>query len=157
MAVKGLSGLRPVGVRQETLRLGQPRQVQALAAQPSTTPSPAEPRRDYSVSFFDALKFNGPAPELINGRLAMLGLVWGGWAEAHGAGTLAQQATEAPFVVAAMPLVWMYASLTPILKGAKMEPFGPFTPRAEMTNGRAAMLGIAVLLFLEDKAGVPFF
>jgi hypothetical protein len=34
---------------------------------------------------------------------------------------------------------------------------GIFTPRAEITNGRAAMLGFAVLVALEYKAGVPFF
>ena len=34
---------------------------------------------------------------------------------------------------------------------------GMFTPRAELTNGRAAMLAFAVLLALEQRAGVPFF
>lgn len=34
---------------------------------------------------------------------------------------------------------------------------GIFTPQAEILNGRAAMLGFAVLAALEYKAGVPFF
>ncbi len=34
---------------------------------------------------------------------------------------------------------------------------GIFTPRAEITNARAAMLGFAILLLLENKSGVPFF
>lgn len=34
---------------------------------------------------------------------------------------------------------------------------GIFTPRAEITNARAAMLGFAVLLLLEQKSAVPFF
>ncbi len=51
----------------------------------------------------------------------------------------------------------VYASLTPITKGVKQEAFGPFSPRAELTNGRAAMLGWAVISFLEVSAGVPFF
>ena len=34
---------------------------------------------------------------------------------------------------------------------------GVFTPRAEITNARAAMLGFAVLLLLENKSAVPFF
>jgi hypothetical protein len=34
---------------------------------------------------------------------------------------------------------------------------GIFTPQAEILNGRAAMLGFAILLALEYKAGVPFF
>jgi hypothetical protein len=50
-----------------------------------------------------------------------------------------------------------YASLVPILKGAKREAFGIFTPRAEVTNARAAMLGFGLLLILESKSGVPFF
>jgi hypothetical protein len=32
-----------------------------------------------------------------------------------------------------------------------------FTPRAELANGRAAMLGFAILLVLEANSGVPFF
>ena len=36
-------------------------------------------------------------------------------------------------------------------------PSGPFSPRAELTNGRAAMLGFAVLCALEYTAGVSFF
>lgn len=34
---------------------------------------------------------------------------------------------------------------------------GIFTPRAEITNARAAMLGFAALLFLENTSNVPFF
>ena len=34
---------------------------------------------------------------------------------------------------------------------------GPFSPRAETTNGRAAMLGFGVLLLLEANSQVPFF
>jgi len=34
---------------------------------------------------------------------------------------------------------------------------GPFSPQAEIINGRAAMLGIVLLIFIESKAGVPFF
>lgn len=34
---------------------------------------------------------------------------------------------------------------------------GAFSPKAEVTNGRAAMLGIAVVLLLEQNAGASFF
>lgn len=43
-------------------------------------------------------------------------------------------------------------NLTRLMHGA-----GIFTPRAEITNARAAMLGFATLLLLEDKSHVPFF
>lgn len=33
----------------------------------------------------------------------------------------------------------VYASMVPVMKGAKLEPFGVFSPRAELTNGRLAM------------------
>lgn len=42
-------------------------------------------------------------------------------------------------------------------RGAKSEAFGIFSPRAEITNGRAACLGFLSLLILENKAHVPFF
>jgi len=41
------------------------------------------------------------------------------------------------------------ASFVPLLKGAKEESFGPFTPKAERWNGRAAMIGFAALLGIE--------
>ena len=49
------------------------------------------------------------------------------------------------------------ASAIPAAKGAVREAFGPFTPRAELVNLRAAMLGVAAVLALEAMAGVPFF
>jgi len=58
----------------------------------------------------------------------------------------------------ALAALIVVASLIPITKGAISEPFGPFTPRAERVNGRAAMLAIAAVLALESRAGgVPFF
>jgi hypothetical protein len=35
--------------------------------------------------------------------------------------------------------------------------FGPFTPDAELRNGRAAMLGLAALIFVEGASSQPFF
>ena len=35
--------------------------------------------------------------------------------------------------------------------------FGPFTQAAELINGRAAMLGLAALFFIEGTGGQPFF
>lgn len=158
------SALTTMRGRAATLRVAGPttlpvlsRRSQIRPAAASTNGAPAPPRRDYSVSLFDALKFNGPAPELINGRLAMMGILMGGWQEAHTGLTLAQQAAELPLSELLLLAGWVYASLVPILKGAKMEAFGIFTPRAEITNGRAAMLGFGILLLLEHKAGVPFF
>ena len=60
-------------------------------------------------------------------------------------------------VALALAVGVVYSSLAPILKGVKQEAFGPFSPKAEVTNGRAAMLGFAVLVWLELNAGSPFF
>eukprot|EP00879_Flechtneria_rotunda_P026764 GHRR01028588.1.p2 GENE.GHRR01028588.1~~GHRR01028588.1.p2 ORF type:complete len:153 (+),score=54.81 GHRR01028588.1:789-1247(+) len=105
----------------------------------------------------DVMKFNGPGPELINGRLAMLGILAAARNETQTGFTVVQQVQHASVLDVAVLLVTVYASLVPLLKGARHEAFGIFSPRAEITNGRAAMLGFAVLLALEYKAGVPFF
>lgn len=73
------------------------------------------------------MRFSGPAPELINGRLAMVGFVAGAAAEVSSGLSLEQQALSAgpgTFLLAALIV---YASLAPILKAAKSEPFGAST------------------------------
>ncbi len=46
----------------------------------------------------------------------------------------------------------------PILRGAKLDKsVGPFNPRAEILNGRIAMLGFAALLVSEWANGGAFF
>ena len=70
------------------------------------------------------MRFSGPAPEIINGRLAMVGFVAGAVAEVRTGVPLEQQALAAgpgTFLLAALIV---YASLAPILKAAKSEPFG---------------------------------
>lgn len=128
-----------------------------VVAQPAVPAAPAGKLPPPSRSFWDAMKFSGPAPELINGRLAMIGILAAAKHEAETGATVLQQALQAsPWLYAVLGL-WVYASMVPIFKGVRHEAFGFFTPRAEITNGRAAMLGFAVLVALEYKAGVPFF
>lgn len=110
-----------------------------------------------SISLFDAFKFNGPAPELIQGRLAMVGFLLGAHKETQTGLTFLQQATQLRIPQILGLLLIVVASLQPITKAAKSEPFGIFTPRAEITNGRAAMLGFAAVMALEWNAGVCFF
>lgn len=125
---------------------------------PTTSSSPVQPTlRNYEIPLWDAMKFNGPAPHIINKRLAMLGFVWGAKLEFQTGQTILQQAQSRPFVIAAVVALVSWASIIPIMKGAKSEAFGKFSPRAEIVNGRAACLGFAILLYLELQAGVPFF
>jgi hypothetical protein len=123
--------------------------------------------------FLDAFKFAGPAPEVINGRLAMAFLPVIASLEASTglpARALGQHLIlrSGPFSDAfpaadtfgplAFALIIIAASLAPIRVGAIAEAVGPFTPTAERVNGRAAMLGWAALLWVEAQAGgVPFF
>jgi hypothetical protein len=103
------------------------------------------------------------APELINGRLAMLAVVSAIGAELATGKSLWTQLTCEPWLVGAVVALFWWASLVPLLlkgEAAKKEysSWGPFNAAAEMINGRAAMIGIASLIAIEAvKGGVPLF
>jgi hypothetical protein len=61
---------------------------------PTPTPTPAapKPKAKANPSVWDALAFSGPAPERINGRLAMVGFVAALTVEAARGGGLLDQA-----------------------------------------------------------------
>lgn len=87
----------------------------------------------------------------------MLGIIVGALEESKYGLTIVQQfQTRAPgiFIISA---VIIYASLVPIQHGALREPFGIFTPHAELVNARLAMIGFVAILLLESKAQLPFF
>eukprot|EP00884_Botryococcus_braunii_P014892 jgi/Botrbrau1/23403/Bobra.0051s0047.1 len=99
--------------------------------------------------FGEVMAFNG-APEIINGRLAMLAFIAALGAELSTGETVITQLFDAPILVAVTAVVFSWASLVPWLKGDKdSKGLGPFTPAAELLNGRAAMLGFAALLAVE--------
>lgn len=70
------------------------------------------------------MKFNGPGPEIINGRLAMIGILAAAVNESAHAETVVQQVPHVPVRIVALCLLVTYSSLIPILKGAKSEAFG---------------------------------
>lgn len=72
----------------------------------------------------EVLRFNGPGPELINGRLAMLAFLAVPKHEIESGATVLQQAVSSPLWVYAVLLLWVYASMVPLLKGARHEAFG---------------------------------
>lgn len=75
------------------------------------------------------MAFSGPAPEKINGRLAMLGFVAALGAEINSEESILNQFSDAALPVLAAFAVFSIASFIPILKGANPnEQFGPFTP-----------------------------
>ncbi|KAL8161384.1 hypothetical protein V2J09_012873 [Rumex salicifolius] len=125
---------------------------------PQTTipnPSPA-PKPKVSTEFGDVLAFGGPAPERINGRLAMIGFVAAMAVEVSKGSDLFSQISDggAQWFVATS-LVLSLASLIPLFKGVTVESRsnGFMSPDAELWNGRIAMLGLVALAFTEFVKG----
>ncbi|KAJ7565180.1 hypothetical protein O6H91_02G051400 [Diphasiastrum complanatum] len=115
----------------------------------STTPAAL---KKMSTNFSDIFAFSGPAPEKINGRLAMLGFVSALGVEiATGQGLLGQldNGGLSWFVVTAV--LFTSASLIPLFQGisaeSKSQDFCSF--KAETWNGQAAMVGLVALALTE--------
>merc|ERR1711977_261798 len=127
------------------------------ASNSAATPPPPPPPVKKSISFGDAMAFSGAGPETINGRLAMLGFISALGAEAASGESIFQQVGDAEPSILFAFIMFAAASLIPIFKGVKKEKFAIFSPEAEMLNGRAAMIGFALLLAIEAKSGAAFF
>lgn len=104
----------------------------------------------------EAQAFDGPAPETINGRLAMLGVVTCLAAEFSTNVGIQEQTAKAPFSILGTFVIISLASYIPIFRGyTRKEPFanGIWTPKAENWNGRVAMLGFTGIVLTEALAG----
>ena len=120
--------------------------------------APAAPVKAAPKTLKELMAFAGPAPELINGRAAMVAIVAGAYAEAYTGKPILAQLTCEPGLVALFVAVIAGATFAPLLQGQeKVDAPGPFQPTAEMINGRAAMLGFAALLLVERSTGAAFF
>merc|ERR1712100_925970 len=123
----------------------------------ATPPPPPPPPAKKEVTFGETMAFSGSGPETINGRLAMLGFIAALGAEASSGETIFQQVGDAEPSILFAFIMFAAASLIPIFKGVKKEKFAFFSPEAEMLNGRAAMIGFALLLAIEAQSGTAFF
>ncbi|CAI0559389.1 unnamed protein product [Linum tenue] len=135
----------------------------AAAAPPTTSQIPAipppPPKPKVSTKFGDVLAFSGPAPERINGRLAMVGFVAALAVElSKGQDVFTQISEGGTTWFVATSVVFTLASLIPLFKGITVESKsgGLMTSDAEMWNGRFAMLGLVALAFTEYVKGGPF-
>ncbi|CAN8268716.1 unnamed protein product [Cochlearia groenlandica] len=121
---------------------------------PPPPPPPMKPK--VSTKFSDLLAFSGPAPERINGRLAMVGFVAALAVElSKGENVLAQISDGGVSWFLATTAILTVASLVPLFKGVRAESKskGFMTSDAELWNGRFAMLGLVALAFTEFVKG----
>ncbi|KAM0951852.1 putative chlorophyll A-B binding protein [Dioscorea sansibarensis] len=122
-----------------------------------TTPSP-KPTPKVSTKFSDVLAFSGPAPERINGRLAMIGFVSALAVEAARGQDLVEQLMNGglPWFLGTAVL-FSVASLVPLFKGVTVQSRSGdlMSSDAELWNGRFAMLGLVALVFTEYLKGGP--
>ncbi|XP_050219577.1 early light-induced protein 2, chloroplastic [Mercurialis annua] len=122
---------------------------------PQPTPTPT-PKPKVSTKFSDVLAFSGPAPERINGRLAMVGFVAAIAVElAKGQDLLTQVSDGGVTWFVGTSVLLSLASLIPLFKGvnAESKSNGVMTSDAELWNGRFAMLGLVALAFTEFVTG----
>jgi hypothetical protein len=102
------------------------------------------------------MAFGGPAPERINGRLAMIGFVTAMGVElAKGQGLFDQiSGGGIPWFLYTSVLLSV-ASLVPLFEGVSVESKskGIMSSNAELWNGRIAMLGLIALAITEYVKG----
>ncbi|KAI3690094.1 hypothetical protein L2E82_48069 [Cichorium intybus] len=126
------------------------------ATTPMTTPPPPPPAPKVSMKFSDVLAFSGPAPERINGRLAMIGFVSAMAVEvSSGQDVLTQIGNGGVGLFVGTSVLLSLASLVPLFKGVSVQSKsnGLMTSDAEMWNGRFAMLGLVALALTEYVKG----
>ena len=148
---------------------GEPAAPAAAAPSFAGSASPATPAatEEPEMELFKIMGFGGPAPEVINGRAAMVGFLAALGAELASHDSVFKQLGEGG--LAGMLAVWAAvtaASFAPLARGKSVEEtflkknpesLGPFKADAEMLNGRAAMMGLLALLVLEGMSGQSFF
>ncbi|KAK3126524.1 hypothetical protein QOZ80_7AG0557900 [Eleusine coracana subsp. coracana] len=157
---------RALVVRAQAENDVEPTTEETTTSSPSPSPAAApttrkpKPKAAAKPGLWDALAFSGPAPERINGRLAMVGFVSAVAVEASRGGGLLSQAGSGSGLAwfAATAAVLSVASLVPLLQGesAEARSGGVMSADAELWNGRFAMLGLVALAVTEYITGAPF-
>ncbi|XP_021744811.1 early light-induced protein 1, chloroplastic-like [Chenopodium quinoa] len=123
---------------------------------PTPTPPPRPQPKKVSTNFTDLLAFSGPAPERINGRLAMIGFVAAIAVElSQGTDLFSQISDGGAQWFLGTSILLSVASLVPLFKGERAEAktSGFMNANAELWNGRIAMLGLVALAFTEFVKG----
>ena len=108
--------------------------------------------------------FSGWAPEVINCRAGMIAFVAAMGAEMQSHETFFAQFHDHVFSLVFASLLITVASFMPSMQNAddytskpSSKPYGIFTPKAELTNGRAAIVGLLTVTIVEKIMGHGFF
>ncbi len=103
------------------------------------------------------MSFAGLIPEVTNGRAAMVAMLAAFGAELATHQPVPVQIQKGPFLVVGAFVLVIAGSLAPVVRGANLDRngFGPFTQRAEIWNGRLAMLAFTLLLLVETFRDGP--
>jgi|TARA_B110000305_G_scaffold11462_1_gene10885 hypothetical protein len=97
--------------------------------------------------------FIASGPELMNGRAAMMGFVAAAGAEISTGETISQQFADSPFGVLLTFSLIIAGSLFSYTANVEAPAAGPFTKEKELLNGRAAMVGMGIMLAYETVKG----
>ncbi|CAN0857190.1 Early light-induced protein 1, chloroplastic [Linum grandiflorum] len=136
---------------------GEDEKVKPMETTATPTPKPQAPK--VSTKFGDVFAFSGPAPERINGRLAMIGFVTALAVElANGQDVFTQLSAGGSSWFLFISGLFTAASLVPMFEGvsAESKSKGLMTSNAEIWNGRLAMIGLVALAATEYVKGAPF-
>ncbi|MEW5307900.1 MAG: hypothetical protein WDW36_010268 [Sanguina aurantia] len=118
---------------------------------------------------FLKFRFSGLAPEVINGRVAMIAFMLAISSElSDGQSVYVQFLSGGAGRAALLIMLISLASFAPGVnranlwsttfgKGKTPTEFGPFNANAETVNGRAAMIGLFGMVFLEGISSYAFF
>jgi Chlorophyll A-B binding protein len=118
---------------------------QALQYGKLKPPPKVSKRNQQLASIFSLMQFDGLAPELINGRAAMLGFAAALFMEIYTGESVYQQAWEEPRAVLVAFTLVLVASLLPLAKNVtpESEQHTIFQAKAEIWGGRAACVSTA--------------
>ena len=113
---------------------------------PITRTSP-EPVQDIIIEYEEVPEYR--FAEVLNGRAAMQGFLWGSMNWMMTGDNIIQQVEDPVYAMAATSVVITLALASVFTaEDFTIEKIGVFTPEAELKNGRLAMLGFTTLLGL---------
>jgi hypothetical protein len=137
------------------------------AEPPTFTPTPPPVSRPVTFSVKDAFSFSAPkgtvaigsGPELMNGRLAMMAILSAAGAELATGQTVVEQISVSPASVVLLISGVIASTLVTFCANVKPPIYtpGPLKAEVELLNGRAAMVGFAIMVASEAASGQAMF